>query len=241
MRLFTGMLGRTCFLILLVLIPSAFADEGASLRGIVKDTSENLIGNANLQFHCDFAYEFPATANQFGTFSMDDLPQGRCRIFARYKDSVGMQDVTLSANEATDVEIVLDKKILTEGESTFFIVLMVLIAGMAIGVGAWLIQKRMKRSDKSTSKSTVPSNKVHSLGQRGKDIYNTLNAREKQIVDFLLTQRDYTVQSKIHKTLGIAKSSLFRTINSLESKKVITATKTAKARRLKLSDWFMEN
>ena len=116
-----------------------------------------------------------------------------------------------------------------------------IIATILSGVVLFLcVYQRTKKTEKllKTDKLLVTQYKV--LGQRGKNIYDTLSDKEKLIVDYLIQQPVYSLQSKIHRDLEIPKSSLFRTIQKLEAKTVIETIKTLKARRIKLSEWFLE-
>src|SRR3989344_2485012 len=73
----------------------------ASLRGIVKDKLDNIVGFADLRFECinGIGTEFPKTSTKFGSISIDSMPTGSCKIFASYKDAVGFEEINLNRGE----------------------------------------------------------------------------------------------------------------------------------------------
>ena len=77
--------------------------------------------------------------------------------------------------------------------------------------------------------------------KRVNDILNSLKAREKQIVTFLLENNYQATQAKIISGTGIPKTSLMRTLDSLVMRNIIQVQKIQKAKKITLTSWFLGN
>jgi len=77
------------------------------------------------------------------------------------------------------------------------------------------------------------------LNPRARDIMNTLNEREKKIVEFLLEQGNKSTQASIRNETSIPKTSLARAFQSLEAKKVVKVDTIGKLKKVELTDWFL--
>jgi uncharacterized membrane protein len=67
----------------------------------------------------------------------------------------------------------------------------------------------------------------------------TLNEREKKVVQFLLEEKGIATQAKIRNGTAIPKTSLVRVFQSLETKKVVSIEKIGKMKKITVTDWFM--
>ncbi|MFO8015622.1 MAG: hypothetical protein R6U32_00810 [Candidatus Woesearchaeota archaeon] len=81
--------------------------------------------------------------------------------------------------------------------------------------------------------------KQEELNPRARDIIKTLNAREKEVVDFLLAHNMKSTQAAIRNDTGIPKTSLARIFQSLESKNVIKVETIGKLKKIEITDWFL--
>lgn len=224
---------------ILYLFPSA------TLSGMVKDNLDNVVGYADLKFECsnDVGYVFPEKTDKFGSFSVEYAPAGQCKIYAYYKNAVGMQEITLERGALVDTEIKLDKSIVSEEKPTIFnftflIIIFVLVFIIVLAV---ILKSSLKQYKRKQTKINVEADKSsNNVGKRAEDIIRTLNEKEKEIVEFIIENNNITVQSKIRHALKIPRTSLSRILASLEKKKIIECEKHGKAVKIKFTDWFLE-
>jgi uncharacterized membrane protein len=215
-----------------------------SLDGFVKDKLENVIKNAELKFQCNnvFTVDFPKGTDKFGSFSLEYVPIGECKVFGTYQDITGSQDVTISKGAKTNVDISLDQVVVSnQNYNLWGGVIIVFFILLIIGIALSLNKKVSKKEDVGeVIKKEVKNIEKSVLGSRGKDIYRTLRDNEKKVVDFLLQQGSPVHLSKIHYKTGMSKGSLFRNLESLEKKSIVETHKEGKVRKAKLSSWFQE-
>jgi len=223
------------------LVEDVYLFPVCSVRGIVKDVFDNVVSNAELSFECtdDSGVDFPLRANKYGSFTVDYMPSCSCKISANLGDAVGFREITFSHGNITDVEILLDKTILTIPNYTRegFIVLLVIIVLVLIGFryrkkifGIKQTQHHVKHEE--NKEQTTKDN------SRADDIKATLNKKEKDIVEFL-SGKGEVGQASIRHNLGIPRTSLSRVLASLEHKKIIHVKKVGKVVKIKLTDWFL--
>ena len=102
-------------------IDSVFLFPVGSLRGTVKDKLDNVIDNADLKFDCvpSFPIDFPENADKFGSFSLEYVPVGSCKVFAGFRDAVGVEEIVIEQGSLTDIEIKLDQSVISEGVKSY--------------------------------------------------------------------------------------------------------------------------
>lgn len=209
-----------------------------SINGFVKDKLDNVIGDAELKFECNeiFPVEFPSRADHFGSFYVDAVPIGNCKIYGSYDNQVGVQEIEVKKGEKSNVNIQLDQVLITEEDSysTYVVLIMMLVILALIILFVKIKKKPIKEKPKEALKEK------NKLGQRGNDLLKTLRDNEKKIVNFLLEYKQATHLSKIHYKTGISKGSLFRNLRSLEQKNIIETFSEGRVKKVKLSKWFME-
>ena len=223
-----------------------------SLRGIVKDTFDNVVGDAELRFECtnEIGAELPEKANKFGSFTVDYMPTGSCKIFASIGGAVGFKDVNIEHGNMTDVEISLDQTILLieEGdygiEGLVLLLFIVIIALVAYKYKDKLFKKHKKEAHKEVHHAVHPAaehpKEEKPKPSRAEDILSTLNKKEKDVVEFLLSKKEETTQAAVRHNTGIPRTSLSRILASLEQKKIIHVKKVGKAVKINLTGWFLE-
>lgn len=219
-----------------------YLNPAATLKGIVKDTLDNVMSDAELKCECsEISSRCPASTDQFGSFNMNIIGTGHCKIYANYKDAVGFVSLDLGKGDLKDVEIKLDKTILKDipKRSSFILyaALAIVIFALVIFFTQFRFRKRSKRKETKEKKEAKEEKKV---SKRSQDIMQTLNKKEKEIVEFLMSNDNKSYQAKIRHTLGIPRTSLSRLLESLQRKKVVDIQKEGKAVRIKLTDWFMD-
>ncbi|MBW2983510.1 hypothetical protein KY361_00160 [Candidatus Woesearchaeota archaeon] len=255
--------GRTSLDIGDGLIQGIFLFPAGSVRGLVKDKLDNVVGGAELKFDCgfDIEVELPAVADKFGSFSIDYIPTGSCKVFATYKGAIGVKEVTVEKGVVKDVEINLDKSIYVPQKNygIYFAVIFVLIIIFIIFKFRkkllLIIKKIEKKEEKKEAKEEkkevkeIPETKVSEKeeekkeeikpSKRAEDIMATLNPKEKKVTGFLLENNNESYQAKVRYATGIPRTTLARVLISLEGKKIVKIEKVGKAVKIKLTDWFL--
>ena len=208
-----------------------------TLRGMVKDTFGNVVGNASLRFECttDIGAGFPERTNAFGFFMVDHLPIGSCKVFAGFAQGVGLSEVNINQGELLDTEIVLDTTILTPSTTSKGGLLLVLLVLGAAGV-VWWLRKRPRHKPHPS----LPQKTEKELRKRATDILKTLNKREKEVVQFLLDNKHKANQAALRHHTGIPRTSLSRIFTSLEAKNIIQVKRVGKVVKVSLTSWFLE-
>ncbi len=225
---------------------------GGSLSGSVKDKIGTAISGADLKFDCNTAVNinYPEKTDKFGSFSLDYIPIGICKVYGGFEDDLGTQEIEIKPGVKNFVEVKLDKAIVNPSKNDYFsfgiiifAVLIILLLLFSFRKKVKLLTKKEKQEEnevKVLKKEIKEIEHLEDLGQRGKDIFKTLRKNEKAIVGFLVEQKDPIYFSKIHYKTGLSKGSLSRNIQSLESKNIINTFKEGKIRKIKLSEWFLE-
>jgi len=203
-----------------------------TLRGIVTDQLGNAIPNSDIKFECskDIGVSYPEKTDRFGTFNTE-VPIGSCTIYALLGKSVVSEEVVIEKGNLATIELKIEQK--TELKVWLWILLIVVATAV---IKLLFIFLKPKKDLEEIIK--VKTGKV-SLGKRAKDIIATLRDREKKVIEMLVKNGTMT-QAKLHYETGLAKSSLFRVVQSLERKNAITTQKIGKVKKVTLSDWFLE-
>lgn len=224
-----------------------------SVDGFVKDKLNNVIKNADLKFECNnlFNQEFPSQADKFGSFSVNYLPIGHCKIYGGIDGFMGVQEIDIKQGQLQKVEIVLDQVVVQrKTELSFRKVGIILLLLVISGVGFYLWKKQLRKQTKETLLTSIVKKEqevakseekvVSEMGEKGAVVYQTLRDNEKKIIGFLLKQQEPTHLSKIHYKTGISKGALFRNLQSLERKKVVETIREGRVRKAALTSWFLE-
>jgi hypothetical protein len=229
------------------------------VEGVVIGTAQNLIKGADIDFKCSASLDidFPDKTDQFGAFSADIVPVGKCKVSAAHVNLVGSQSLEVVQGELTDAIIKLDRPAISIIKLSWGYVI-VLLAAIALVVLSifWRRKARakkkkeeekkkrkrkpaVKKEEKPQASVKEAVEKVRPLTQRAVDVMKTLNEREQEVVRFLLENNNKSTQSKIRNSTGIPKTSLARIFTSLEGKNVISIETIGKLKKIELTDWFL--
>lgn len=226
-----------------------------SVRGIVKDSLDNIVGFADLKFACKPLpkIEHPLQADKFGTFSTI-TPIGKCKIYASYENALGFEEIILEHGELRDIEIKLDKTIVsfpTKKYTDYGILFLAAITIIAV-ITYFATRRKLKKErkhlrkkeaqvkeEKEEEKFAVKKKEEIKPTKRSEDIIATLNQKEKEIVNCLQLNRGEINQARIRHQTGIPRTSLSRIMISLENKNIIKVRKEGKAVKISLTDWFL--
>lgn len=208
----------------------------------VYDDQKRAIAGADVKFECSSNYgeTAPAKTDSYGSFVREWIPVGRCSVFAAFEDRMGKKDITIRHGEVEEVEITLTESLLKT--STFSAVFIVLLL-VSFGTGLYAYKKNyhtklltsFQPPQQEAEKPPAPE-----LSRRAKDILETLNPKEREVVNLLIESGEESTQAKLYYSTGIPKTSLSRILQSLENKGIISSEKIGKKKKVKLTDWFLE-
>jgi len=218
--------------IFIFLVP--FVSAEATVKGIVLDSLDNLVGFADVKLDC-IGQQTVAKTDKFGTFSIKDAPEGQCRLFATYKDGIGFQTLDIKANQTMFIELQLDKTIITLPEKKNYWPIVLLIA--LIFIIFWIYFKA--RAIKQVAPKVKPGKKPEPKKGRAEDILKTLSAKEQQIVKLVMENKNTMIQANIRRELDIPRTSLTRLLQGLKGKNIVSTKKMGKTVRVSLTDWFL--
>jgi uncharacterized membrane protein len=205
-----------------------FLTPVGALRGVVKDKLNNVINNAELKFECTFETEFPKNTDSFGTFNIENIPVGNCKILAKHKKLTGHQNIEIQQGSINEIEISLNKEIKSSAE-ILLPLLIILIIVIIVGSITYTLIKKIKKKESKPQKKN----------KRINDILKTLNTKEKEIVNLLLENHNELSQAIIRHNTGIPRTTLSRVLEALESKNIIEIERMGKLVKIKLSAWFL--
>lgn len=217
-----------------------------SLSGFVKDKLDTVIAEADLNFDCNKALNvnFPKISDKFGSFSLDYIPVGNCKVYGSYKENLGVEEIEIKQGMKHFVDVKLDAVLIPPKNKNYLsvsigtvIILLLIISGLV-----YYFTRKAKTLETKEKKEIKELKEVKSFGdlsKREKDIFKTLRDNEKKVVEYLIEQKEPVYFSKIHFKTGLSKGSLFRNLRTLERKNIIITTKEGKVRKVRLSDWFL--
>ncbi len=203
----------------------------AVIRGIVLDNYDNLVVGAALNFQCSSPVEgdFPYVTDNVGSFRVNNVRLGKCRVFASSGSSVGFVDLDLQ-NKLHQVELRIDKRT-TSKNNVFLWLILVFLAGIVVWF--FFFRKKPKAAVKGSKEEGIM------LTSRMKDLLKTFNENENSVVKFMLEQGVPVSQAKIRASTGIPKTSLFRCIQSLEKKNIVVSSSVGKLKNVEFTDFFL--
>lgn len=212
-----------------------------SLRGVVKDKLDNHVDNAKLTFECSGLklISFPEKTDDVGSFFIEYMPIGKCKIFAEYHGGVGVTEIEMEKGKLHDIEIKLDRTTVSLDRKSYIIPMIILI--LLISVIIYLLRKRFKltMNKKAVKDHKRSRNEQIKLVKRSRDVLETLSDKEQTIINFVTNQNGKTSQSRIYQETGIPKASLSRYLQSLERKKIIECQKIGKVKKIRFTKWFL--
>lgn len=212
---------------------TVYALRVGSIRGEVVDADSNLMTDAVVKFDCNSEYlEIrSATTDEFGSFSKEWIPVGECRISALKGRLAGSKEVSVGHGQIGFVTVELTQGI-SEGRADYLWLILLSIGAAGVAFG-YIIRRR------SDTASPKPENKAIEPSGRMKDLMSALDQNERQIISALLQSGGTSQQNKLARELSLPKSSLSRTLGSLEIRELIKTEKLGRIKRVELSDWFL--
>lgn len=208
------------------------------LQGKVLDTEGNLIPKAKLSFACfsSITVEYPEKTDDTGFFSVKYAPIGTCSLIASSGEAVGTAEFEVKKGEIAKVEVVLGKKVAEDNFNGYWLYsLGAIVLIIIVLIALWWWKKRAV--PKIKEKVTLETEK--SVPQQTHVILQTLNDKEKSVVNFLLENNNQASQAKIRYATHIPRTSLARVLDSLQRKKLVEVDKDGKMVDVKLTKLFL--
>ena len=209
----------------------------ANIYGIVLDSYNNLVSSADLNFQCQESLSelTPLKTNDFGVFSLENIPLGNCVILTKYKEQSGFEILDLKDNRDYHLTIRLsnEEKYFSMWWLVLIGFLLVVLIGVIINVKHRFLQKNELYNENQITK------KIHMTSNMN-NLMKTFNDSELKIVDFLIQEGGCASQTKIRKNTLIPKTSLHRYIKSLEQKTILKTFSIGKINKIELSEFFLK-
>lgn len=207
-----------------------------SLRGSVYNKQGERIANAKIKADCGRDYGDENTvSDDFGSFSLQYLPVGKCDVSALSDNKVGFETVNITQGELDTVNIILGQEV----KSGFDLTLPLIAVSLVVILTAILYLTR-KRAGETRKEIRAEKGVKIELNDRMRDIIQTLNGRESDIINLLIENNGKLTQAEIRHFLGIPKATISRDIYSLEQKKIIETIKIGRNKEIILSKWFLD-
>ncbi len=228
-----------------------------SVEGVVYDADNNLVSDAEVGFKCTQETDAASNTDNFGAFRSMYLPIGQCTVSAEFEDVVGTTTVLVEKGKLTTISITLDKSKATPDFNWMYFIIVAVIVALVVGFFILYKSRKPKGVIIETNSSSEPSDAdepqievsydvegndaetPETMNPRARDVMETLNDKEKKIVEFLVSEGNHSTQATIRSGTGIPKTSLARDFQSLENKKVVEIEKIGKMKKVKLTDWFL--
>lgn len=208
-----------------------------SVEGMVYTETKQtqVVEGAILKFDCnaDYGEAEDMVTDAFGSFKSEWVPATACKIYAKHGNRVGSKEVTISHGTLhLGIQIILDKDTVTRDNKIYSLIIIACLILLVL-----LLAITHKHQPKETTEKEY---QAPQQPKRTEDIINTLNEREKKIVEFLLENNNESTQNKIYHHTFIPKTSLVRSLLLLEQKRIIKIEKLANLRKIKLTAWFLD-
>lgn len=205
------------------------------VQGSVVDNAGNLIPKADLTFNCfsPIEIELPTQADSTGFFTIPNIPVGSCSVVASAKDTAGTTEFTIKQGQATKVEIILTKEVITKSKKTEYFILAIFVLGLFL----WVFLKKPKLKIRAPKQE---ESEQKGLSKQTKALMETLSAKEKKIINFLLENNHNSSQSKIRHATKTPRTSLSRILHKLEQKKLVQIIKEGKMVSVTLTKFFLD-
>jgi DNA-binding HxlR family transcriptional regulator len=143
-----------------------------SIKGIVKDNSDKLVSNAKIKFECerdDFIGILES--DLFGTFSTKIAPEGNCKVYATYGDSVGISEVIVEKGKVSEVTVVLDQKVVFFDINNIITIILLSVLGIIfIVIIAKYLKSKTNKNQKEITYLKQTTQNENSEGKRKAEV-----------------------------------------------------------------------
>lgn len=175
-----------------------------SIKGIVKDNSDKLVSKAKIKFECERDnFIGILESDLFGTFSTNIAPEGNCKVFATYGDSVGISEVIVEKGRSNEVTVVLDQKVVFFDANNLIAIALVSLTGLVLVIIAlryFSVNKNRKQKRGDYEKSPIQNGESnnHNDSDDDNNAKATKNKQEVEISSYQLEHKE-EIREEPHK------------------------------------------
>ncbi len=205
----------------------------STLDLVVVDSLENRVPHARVSIQCEKEYgiEYGDQTDKYGSFT-SLLPVGTCTVHAEKESKAGSKTIQVQQGETARVKIKLR-------DSFSLAAILVVLAGMMAGM--WFVLKRARsRSPAKAGTGRGEQERDKAMTSRISTILQTLNERERQVVEYLLENEGKSTQARIRHATHIPKTSLARILETLKRKNVLNYESNGMLKKVELTPWFLQ-
>jgi hypothetical protein len=204
----------------------------AEVAGVLTSQEGAVLAEVPVELTCSDGTKQQSVTSQTGAFSFNRVRAGSCIISANVNGQSVRQDIALARGDFASLQLQLRKP-----DYLLPFVFGAAICGVLLV--AWLMQGKKddgKKGGKGAGK--LPSPLMPTARQ--KDLLATLDKKERSIVEFVLHHYPSAVKvPKLRRDLLMPKTSLTRTLQSLERKQFLKIEKVGFRTFAKLHDFFL--
>ncbi|MFH1849429.1 MAG: hypothetical protein ABH879_04550 [archaeon] len=211
-----------------------------SLHGTIVDRYDNLVAGARLRFSCTGpdVLDYPVSADEFGSFSLDAVPAGECTVRALGGGYAGRESLLIEQGTMNRVKVQLNEGVVSESRYVprlWVLVVLGIFAMLMLGYSVF----HHRKSGVLPEAIAGARAKAVVLPARSQDIVKTLRSREQKVVGLLVDCGGKTTQSRLHYESALPKVTLSRIIKSLEMKGIVHVKNAGRMNYIELTDWFL--
>jgi len=190
-----------------------------------------------VEIACSGAYARNATASEAGSFYFGGVHEGKCSISSKSGEEAAHLAVEVQRGDFKEVQLRLAKPDILP-------LLLAAGAGIAlIAAVAYLIHTERKGKNGGIGRQkggkAPPSQPPNVATKRQSDLLATLDAKEKKIMEYAQHHAPSSVRaSKLRRDLLIPKTSLTRTLQSLERKQFLKLGKVGARTYVELHEFY---
>lgn len=205
----------------------------ADIAGVLTSQEGAVLADVPVELTCSDGIKQVEATSATGAFSFSRIRAGSCIISASVNGQSVRQDFSLSRGQFASLQLQLRKP---DYLLPFACGSIALVGGVLLV--AWLLQGKKKGGAQQKGRAKPP---LSLPTKRQKDLLATLDSKERAIVEFVVHHHPSAVKvSKLRRDLVMPKTSLTRTLQSLERKQFLKIEKVGFRAFAKLHDFFMQ-
>jgi uncharacterized membrane protein len=214
----------------------------AKITGHVKDVRDNLLQDTQLKITCSptTPTNLPSKTDDTGFFEIQELNFGTCDIKAIKNGKITSYSLDVNESREYDFSIVIQ-----DTKEINFGLIIALILAIFVALIMYVFSSRGKTKVKKilskdqTKYGADSDNDINKkeLSKRQNDIMATLSEREKTIINQLFLHGTLA-QSQLRYKTSLPKSSLHRTLTSLQQKNIIILKEDSGIKKISLTEFF---
>jgi|GEM_PF-5798223 len=230
-----------------------FLKPAGAIRGRLLTESGKPLSGFAVRSKCIFEGTKQTSTDETGTFEFKNVPVGDCMVSTVYEGKFRSVLINVTSGRYTRGDIKIEPRGLDyyelgrAGAAFLFLALLAFFLFSFINLRKELRDKNkgeddeivvVDLSDKTAQELWQPRERVDVTKRMG-DIMQTLPERQSKIVQLLIDNKGLLVSAELWHVLGMAKATMSRDLNSLESKKIVDTVHVGRNRKVRLTNWFL--